>query len=427
MAIDVDNFEGVETDEDAERRRAGAPVVPRPNVAAVEPPEFAAPRPDSGMLATLRPNAAPEFAAPSVPAASGMALPPPTQPSLTTALRSTMAQEPRREDYVPPEPHGWSKVGHTLAAFQPAANYAFNVAPQRRAEAAYQAAEGKYQKDFANQLAIAREQREEEALRQRPELLEASGALKERLRTQQDEAAAKRTKDIIEGQNKREEGRETTSKDIASGREKSAEQIAKERTESNERVARGHDLAALEREKIRAANANDPNKLTNTMKTMKQQAQSTLPGIERAMDETERVAGLLGPVEGRWNDFMTGKVGAGDPTFKHYKDEIGMVQSAVTLAHARGRMSNELFEHFEKMFDAGKLTPENMMQALNVAHEWLSDYATMGETPVKRPAATNNPATANEAPKGASDEVYKDGKLIGHVVNKKYVPLPKVQ
>ena len=129
---------------------------------------------------------------------------------------------------------------------------------------------------------------------------------------------------------------------------------------------------------------------------MKQQAQATLPGIDRALDETEKVANLLGPGEGRWNDFMTGKVGAGDPAFKHYHDEIGMVSSAVTLAHARGRMSNELFEHFEKMFDSGKQSPENMIQALNVAKEWLGDYAKMG--PTGAPAAAPN--TPNAAPAG---------------------------
>lgn len=162
-----------------------------------------------------------------------------------------------------------------------------------------------------------------------------------------------------------------------------AETIAKGRDLTAATIARGHDLARMEVAKVgmMARASKDPNALTNTMKTMKQQAISTLPGIDRALDETQQVAGKLGPVEGRWNDFWQGKVGADDPTFSHYKDEIGMVSSAVTLAHARGRMSNELFEHFQQMFDAGKQSPGNMTQALNVAKEWLTDYAKMGDTP----------------------------------------------
>lgn len=176
------------------------------------------------------------------------------------------------------------------------------------------------------------------------------------------------------------------------GKERSAEDIAKMRAESAEMIAKGHDLVSTEVARIRAAAGNDPNKLTNTMKTMKQQAQSTLPGISRALDETEQVANLLGPTAGRWNDFWQGRVGISDPRYAHYKDEIGMVSSAVTLAHARGRMSNELFEHFNKMFDAGKQAPENMIQALNVAQEWLTDYANMGNEPAATPA-TSAPAT----------------------------------
>ena len=162
---------------------------------------------------------------------------------------------------------------------------------------------------------------------------------------------------------------------------KSAEDIATANRESRENIASGHDLAMTEIARIRAAGQNDPNKLTNTMKTMKQQAAATLPGIDRALDETERMANKLGPVEGRWNKFWTTDVGREDKEFAHYMDEVGMISSAVTLAHARGRMSNELFEHFQKMFNAGKQAPENMIAALDVAKEWLGEYAKMGEAP----------------------------------------------
>jgi hypothetical protein len=184
-----------------------------------------------------------------------------------------------------------------------------------------------------------------------------------------------------------------TAENVEATRSQTAEQIAKERTESQERIAKAHDLVSTENARLRAASQDDQNKLTNAMKTQKQQAQATLPAIDKALDETEKIAGQLGPIQGRWNDFWQGKVGASDPAYAHYKDEIGMISTAVTLAHARGRMSNELFEHFEKMFDAGKQSPENMIQALNVAKEWLSDYANMGEpgSPVGGGAAKNAP------------------------------------
>lgn len=204
---------------------------------------------------------------------------------------------------------------------------------------------------------------------------------------------------------------------IATGRNKTSQEIAADRAASAERVATGRNLATVEAAKIRAAAQNDPDKLTAVMKTMKQQAQATLPQIDRALDETEAVAGMLGPTEGRWNDFWQGKVGVSDPKFAHYKDEIGMVSTAVTLAHARGRMSNELFEHFQQMFDAGKQAPENMIQALNVAKEWLDGYAKMGDpgSPVGGGGGGNGANTPAPPTSGGSLKIIRDanGRITG--------------
>jgi hypothetical protein len=254
-----------------------------------------------------------------------------------------------------------------------------------------------------------------EAVEQRPEIAEAQGELRAQLQAEKDRAAMEREKskegsaETVTGMKtssaeKREESKEGSNEKIAGGKTASAEKIASEKNKTNEemlrermaaaeRIATGHNLATTEAARIRAAAANDPNKLTNTMKTMKQQAQSTLPGIDRALDETERIANKLGPSAGRWNDFWQGKVGEKDEEFSHYKDEIAFISTAVTLAHARGRMSNELFEHFQKMFDAGKQAPENMIQALNVAKEWLGEYAAMGEpgSPVSGGGAAPTP------------------------------------
>jgi hypothetical protein len=269
--------------------------------------------------------------------------------------------------------------------------------------------------------AAKKEETAEEAVRQRPEIAELTGEKRGELQAAKDIAAEKREQERLASEEKREIGRESTAKEIATGKEssaekiaegrtKSAEQIAKERAESAERIAVGRNLAMTEAARIRAAAANDPDKLTNTMKTMKQQAKATLPAIGRALDETEKVAAKLGPVEGRWSDFWQGKVGLADPEYAHYKDEIALISTAVTLAHARGRMSNELFEHFQKMFDAGKQAPENMIQALTVAQEWLTDYAKMGE-PLAGGGASKQIHNGFEYTKG-EDGLWHKGKAI---------------
>ena len=251
-----------------------------------------------------------------------------------------------------------------------------------------------------------------EVATQKPELAELAGEQKGQLQAQRDEEADKRLKETLgsregiatKGNATKEDiaGKEITShEDIAGNQIASREKIAKTADETRKLIAQEHEAGATSR----AGMAQDPNKLTNAMKTMKQTAQATLPEIDAALDETEKVKGMLGPVSGRWNDFWQGKVGAGDPAFAHYKDEVAFVSTAVTLAHARGRMSNELFEHFQQMFDAGKQDADNMKEALTVAKEWLTGYANMGEpgsttagggaaaSPAAGKVKTYNPAT----------------------------------
>jgi hypothetical protein len=105
---------------------------------------------------------------------------------------------------------------------------------------------------------------------------------------------------------------------------------------------------------------------------------TTIPQINQLLQETDDIAGQLGPAAGRWNDFMTGKVGAPNPQFAHYIDEFRFLDSAITMAHSQGRISNVIFQQFKDMFATGYQSPENMKQALDVAREWMAAYATLG-------------------------------------------------
>lgn len=180
----------------------------------------------------------------------------------------------------------------------------------------------------------------------------------------------------------------------------SREQMAKMADETRRAIAASNEQ--LQRDKL--AVQNDPNKLTIAMKNVKQQAQAVLPGIANAIDETDRVSDLLGPEQGRWNDFMQGKIGISDQRYAHYKDEIGFVESAVALAHARGRMSDTVFNHFKSMFDSGRQSADNMKVALQVAQEWMNDYAHLGEPAQGAPAA----GTPAGVPAGAKVHTLND-------------------
>lgn len=287
----------------------------------------------------------------------------------------------------PAKPQGWlGKIGHVAARMG-------NIAGDVLAPGAMLNIPGTdlNKRMEANRAELTRERQqklatEEEAVKQRPELAAEKGAEQERLLNQKDVDAAKRQADELADKDKNLEAtlasKEKTTAENNAAREKQI-QLS---NDTRKLIAKEHEAAETARASMKEAGANsraamaqDPNKLTNAMKTMKQQAQATLPEIDKAINETLAVKDLLGPEAGRWNDFIQGKIGISDPRFAHYRDEIHMVSTAVTLAHARGRMSNELFESFQKMFDAGKQSPENMIQALDVAQEWLTGYAEMGE------------------------------------------------
>src|ERR1019366_9287701 len=227
---------------------------------------------------------------------------------------------------------------------------------------------------------VASLQKEIESGKSKQSVADTTNATKKDIATQSTDsretiaAAGNESKETLAG------NKITSTEKVAGANIASREHVAQLRTEASKMIAAE-----------KQANTDDPNKLTNAMKTMKQTAQATLPELDNALAETEKVKGLLGPTSGRWNDFWQGKVGASDPQFAHYKDEISFISTAVTLAHARGRMSNELFEHFQKMFDAGKQDANNMKEALTVAKEWLGGYAQMGEHPTAQGGKTGDP------------------------------------
>lgn len=191
MAFDDDDYEpAVATDDDEDRRRregdypvpspayapdspaaamtatAPAPIKVRSNPAATPSADPSAPAPaipgggetQLNALAVTPPNypqPAPQPAA--NPRRSGSEYPAPT--AGTGDLESRLA-EPRESvqdaahgaakrpdwnDYKPAEPHGWSKFGHIMASMWNPTNQFFNVAPEKRAEAAYKNATSEYE------------------------------------------------------------------------------------------------------------------------------------------------------------------------------------------------------------------------------------------------------------------------------------------
>lgn len=169
------------------------------------------------------------------------------------------------------------------------------------------------------------------------------------------------------------------------GRE-SRESMQQDRLDSQETIAAANRTMrmdidtrdnAVKREiaAARIAAANNPNKVSPAILRQAQTSQTIIPQLDRIVQETNEMAQQLGPAIGRWNDFWTGKVGAPNPQFANYMADVGYLQSAITLAHSQGRVSNLIFEHFQKLYNVGTQSPENMLEFLSAGRKWLQAYA----------------------------------------------------
>lgn len=92
-----------------------------------------------------------------------------------------------------------------------------------------------------------------------------------------------------------------------------------------------------------------------------------MPGL---INEIQQNKDLIGPVAGRWNEFMQGKVGLDNPAMAGLRSDLLMMSSAVALMHARGRLPENLREEFDRTINAPNQTAENLVTSLQHIDQW---------------------------------------------------------
>lgn len=117
---------------------------------------------------------------------------------------------------------------------------------------------------------------------------------------------------------------------------------------------------------------------TTQERNISAQAAIAAEGIPQVIHEIDQLGDKLGPVQGRWNDFVQGKLGMDDPKFAGLRADLLMVSSAVALAHARGRLPENLREEFDHMINSPKQTPENIKAVLNHILPWMQRMQQIG-------------------------------------------------
>jgi hypothetical protein len=131
-----------------------------------------------------------------------------------------------------------------------------------------------------------------------------------------------------------------------------------------------------------------------------------MPGL---ISEIQQDASLLGPVAGRWDEYMQGKIGTDNPQMAALRADLLMMSSAVALMHARGRLPENLREEFDRAINAPKQTPENLIATLNHINQWTqANIGAMGGNQGQQ-AQQNQPQRPANVPDGPAIGVVEDG------------------
>lgn len=86
--------------------------------------------------------------------------------------------------------------------------------------------------------------------------------------------------------------------------------------------------------------------------------------------------GELEALAPRWNEFLAGKVGAGDPRYVALRTHVnGLLSTALMQAHVGNRGGENMMEHFEDIANAGKMNQQTLRAALQAERDYVTEKA----------------------------------------------------
>ena len=150
------------------------------------------------------------------------------------------------------------------------------------------------------------------------------------------------------------------------------------------------------------ANLETAKKTAASDATLSAQEKNTLDGAREIQRITPTVDSLLSSViksgkmktlEPRWNEFMTGKIGEGDPELTQLRTHLGFIQSKLAQIHTRGGTISAQ-KKFEDLINGKVMNGATLQSALKAAKLWIDEYA-------KDPRKYNDPEYYSKDLKGS--------------------------
>jgi hypothetical protein len=101
------------------------------------------------------------------------------------------------------------------------------------------------------------------------------------------------------------------------------------------------------------------------LKTMQQSAPHVLGLVESTRSSLEKAKDDMGPIKGRFSEFMAGKVGTTNKEWIAIRTNTKLLETRLMNMHVGARGGEYILKHFENIFAFGYQSPENMIQALD--------------------------------------------------------------
>lgn len=114
------------------------------------------------------------------------------------------------------------------------------------------------------------------------------------------------------------------------------------------------------------------------------QVRAHMPEMEAQLTKLA-ADGKLGPLAGRFEEFLTGKIGADDPEYAAFRANLGMFKSGTVMAHFGARGGVQMLDYFKQLIDSGKHGPENIRATLGQLDSYMKTYEEGAKYTPKNP------------------------------------------
>ncbi len=133
------------------------------------------------------------------------------------------------------------------------------------------------------------------------------------------------------------------------------------------------------------AGVNNANTDTTQTRQMAETAPHVIGLLDKIDKEIDENVKDLGPAAGRWNEFMTGKVGEANPKFAKLRTDVALAKTLIMRAHLGARGGQAMYEHFNNMLDLAGSDPQNLHAATGAIRDYMADVAkgSHNNTPVE--------------------------------------------